>query len=188
MGCCWYNWYNCLLSIAYVIYIAKVQKIFYLEPQRAEKCAHGADDSLYWRGDDARRRRCRLWMGIYNKVGQGCMDAFSRRAVCWGEDAAKSLVPFQVSALCGGAWWRMLPRAHSPISAAIKRRARLLWMAPSANRNTYSVAVLVGCVPWVEALRTLTLSCNLKSCRRIATTSKQEMGRLSLATSYRLSQ
>ena len=57
-----------------------------------------------------------------------------------------------------------------------------------ANRNTYSVAVLVGCVPWVEALRILTLSYNLMSCRRIPTTSKQEMGRLSLATSYRLSQ
>ena len=114
--------------------------------------------------------------------------AFSRRAACWGEDAAKSLVPFQGSALCGGAWGWMLPRAHSPESAAIKRRARLLWMTPSANRNTYSVAVFVGCVPWVEALRTFTLSCNLMSCRRIATTSKQETGRLSLATSYRLSQ
>ena len=62
VGCCRYNWYNCLLSIAYVIYIAKVQKIFYLEPQRAEKCAHGADDSRYWRGDDARRHGCGLWM------------------------------------------------------------------------------------------------------------------------------
>ena len=47
------------------------------------------------------------------------------------EDAAKSLVPFQGSALCGGAWGWMLPRAHSLISAAIKRRARLLWMTPS---------------------------------------------------------
>lgn len=127
------------------------------------------------------------WVYI-NKVGQGCMTVFSRRAACCGEDDAKSLVPFQGSALCGGAWRRMLPRVHSLISAATKRRARLLWMTPSANRNTYSVVVFVGCVPWVEALRTLTLSCNLMSCRRIATTSKQEMGRLSLATSYRLSQ
>ena len=127
------------------------------------------------------------WVYI-NKVGLRCMNAFSRRAACWGEDAAKCLVPFQGSALCGGAWWWMLPRVHSLISAATKRRARLLWMTPSANRNTYSVAVLVGCVPWIEALRTLTLSCNLMSCRRIPSTSKQEMGRLSLATSYRLSQ
>ena len=57
-----------------------------------------------------------------------------------------------------------------------------------ANLNTYRVAVLVGCVPWAEALRSLTLSCNLMSCRRILDTSKQETGRLSLATSYRLSQ
>ena len=127
------------------------------------------------------------WVYI-NKVGLRCMNAFSRRAACWGEDAAKCLVPFQGSALCGGAWWWMLPRVHSLISAATKRRARLLWMTPSANRNTYRVAVFVVCVPWVEALRTLTLSCNLMSCRRIPTTSKQEMGRLSLATSYRLSQ
>ena len=127
------------------------------------------------------------WVYI-NKVGQGCMNAFSCRAACRGEDAPKSLVPFQGSVLCGGAWWRMLPRAHSPVSAAIKRRVRLLWMTPSANRNTYRVAVFVVCVPWVEALRTSTLSCNLMSCRRIPTTSKQEMGRLSLATSYRLSQ
>ena len=49
------------------------------------------------------------WVYI-NKVGLRCMNAFSRRAACWGEDAAKSLVPFQGSALCGGAWWRMLPR------------------------------------------------------------------------------
>ena len=42
-------------------------------------------------------------MGIYNKVGQECMNAISRRAACWGEDATKSLVPFQGSALCGGA-------------------------------------------------------------------------------------
>lgn len=69
------------------------------------------------------------WVYI-NKVGQGCMTVFSRRAVSWGEDAAKCLVPFQGSALCGGAWWWMLPRAHSPVSAAIKRRARLLWMTP----------------------------------------------------------
>lgn len=48
------------------------------------------------------------WVYI-NKVGLRCMNAFSRRAACWGEDAAKSLVPFQVSALCGGAWGRMLP-------------------------------------------------------------------------------
>ena len=34
-----------------------------------------------------------------------------------------------------------------------------------ANRNTYRVAVLVGCVPWAEALRTLTLNCNLMICR-----------------------
>lgn len=127
------------------------------------------------------------WVYI-NKVGLRCMNVFSRRAACRGEDAAKSLVPFQGSTLCGGAWGWMLPRAHSLISAPIKRRARLLWLPPSANRNTYSVAVLVGCVPWVEALLTLTLSCNLMSCRRIPTTSKQEMGRLSLATSYRLSQ
>ena len=127
------------------------------------------------------------WVYI-NKVGLRCKNVFSRRAVCWDEDAAKSLVPFQGSALCGGAWRRMLPRALSLISAAIKRRARLLWMTTSANRNTYSVAVFVGCVPWVEALRTLTLSCNLMSCRRIPDTSKQVMGRLSLATSYRLSQ
>lgn len=93
------------------------------------------------------------WVYI-NKVGQGAGVAFSRRAACRGEDATKSLVPFQVSALCGGAWWWMLPRAHSPESAAIKRRVRLLWMTPSANRNTYSV--VVWCVPWVEALRTLT--------------------------------
>ena len=49
------------------------------------------------------------WVYI-NKVGLRCMNAFSRRAACWGEDAAKSLVPFQGSALCGGAWRRMLPR------------------------------------------------------------------------------
>ena len=55
------------------------------------------------------------------------------------EDDAKCLVPFQESALCGGAWGWMLPRALSLISAAIKRRARLLWMTPSANRSTYSV-------------------------------------------------
>ena len=127
------------------------------------------------------------WVYI-NKVGLRCMNVFSRRAACWGEDVAKSLVPFQGSALCGGAWGWMLPRTHSPISAAIKRRVRLLWMTPSANRNTYSVAVLVGCVPWIEALRTSILSCNLMSCRRIPTTSKQETGRISLATSYRLSQ
>ena len=30
----------------------KYKKKFYLELQRDEKCAHGADDSLYWRGDD----------------------------------------------------------------------------------------------------------------------------------------
>lgn len=70
------------------------------------------------------------WVYI-NKVGQGCMTVFSRRAACRGEDAAKSLVPFQGSTLCGGAWWWMLPRAHSPESAAIKRRVRLLWMTPS---------------------------------------------------------
>ena len=70
------------------------------------------------------------WVYI-NKVGLRCMNAFSRRAACRGEDAAKSLVPFQGSTLCGGAWWWMLPRAHSPESAAIKRRARLLWMTPS---------------------------------------------------------
>ncbi len=33
------------------------------------------------------------WVYI-NKVGLRCMNAFSRRAACWGEDAAKSLVPF----------------------------------------------------------------------------------------------
>ena len=49
------------------------------------------------------------WVYI-NKVGQGCMTVFSRRAACWGEDATKSLVPFQGSALCGGAWGGMLPR------------------------------------------------------------------------------
>ena len=70
------------------------------------------------------------WVYI-NKVGLRCMNVFSRRAACRGEDAAKCLVPFQGSALCGGAWGRMLPRAHSPVSAAIKRRARLLWMTPS---------------------------------------------------------
>lgn len=70
------------------------------------------------------------WVYI-NMVGQGCMTVFSRRAACRGEDAAKSLVPFQGSTLCGGAWWWMLPRAHSPESAAIKRRVRLLWMTPS---------------------------------------------------------
>ena len=70
------------------------------------------------------------WVYI-NKVGLRCMNVFSRRAACWGEDAAKSLVSFQGSVLCGGAWWWMLPRAHSPESAAIKRRARLLWMTPS---------------------------------------------------------
>ena len=72
------------------------------------------------------------WVYI-NKVGLRCMNAFSRRAACRGEDAAKSLVPFQGSTLCGGAWWWMLPRAHSPESAAIKRRVRLLWMTPSLN-------------------------------------------------------
>ena len=127
------------------------------------------------------------WVYII-RWGRGAGVAFSRRAACRGEDATKSLVSFQGTALCGGVWGRMLPRAHSLISAAIKRCARLLWMTPSANRNTYSVAVFVGCVPWVEALRTLTLSCNLMSCRRIPDTSKQVMGRLSLATSYRLSQ
>lgn len=70
------------------------------------------------------------WVYI-NKVGQGCMNVFSRRAACWGEDVAKSLVPFQGSALCGGAWGWMLPRTHSPISAAIKCRVRLLWLTPS---------------------------------------------------------
>lgn len=70
------------------------------------------------------------WVYI-NKVGLRCKNVFSRRAACWGEDAAKSLVPFQGSALCGGAWRRMLPRTHSPISAAIKRRVRLLWLTPS---------------------------------------------------------
>ena len=70
------------------------------------------------------------WVYI-NKVGLRCMSVFSRRAACWGEDATKSLVSFQGSTLCGGAWWWMLPRAHSPVSAAIKRRARLLWMTPS---------------------------------------------------------
>lgn len=49
------------------------------------------------------------WVYI-NKVGQGCKNVFSRRAACWGEDATKSLVPFQGSTLCGGAWGRMLPR------------------------------------------------------------------------------
>ena len=49
------------------------------------------------------------WVYI-NKVGLRCMNAFSRRAACWGEDAAKSLVPFQGSALCGGARGWMLPR------------------------------------------------------------------------------
>lgn len=43
------------------------------------------------------------WVYI-NNVGQGCMNAFSCRAACWGEDATKGLVPFQGSALCGGAW------------------------------------------------------------------------------------
>lgn len=33
------------------------------------------------------------WVYI-NKVGLRCMNAFSRRAACRGEDAAKSLVPF----------------------------------------------------------------------------------------------
>lgn len=70
------------------------------------------------------------WVYI-NKVGLRCMNVFSRRAACWGEDVAKSLVPFQGSALCGGAWGWMLLRARSPESAAIKRRVRLLWMAPS---------------------------------------------------------
>lgn len=70
------------------------------------------------------------WVYI-NKVGQGCMNAFSCRAACRGEDAPKSLVPFQGSTLCGGAWGRMLPGAHSLISAATKRRARLLWLTPS---------------------------------------------------------
>lgn len=45
-----------------------------------------------------------------NKVGLRCMNVFSRRAACWGEDATKSLVPFQGSALWVGAWWWMLPR------------------------------------------------------------------------------
>lgn len=49
------------------------------------------------------------WVYI-NKVGLRCKNVFSRRAACWGEDAAKSLVPFQGSALCGGAWGWMLPR------------------------------------------------------------------------------
>ena len=49
------------------------------------------------------------WVYI-NKVGLRCKNVFSRRAACRGEDAAKSLVPFQGSALCGGAWRRMLPR------------------------------------------------------------------------------
>lgn len=49
------------------------------------------------------------WVYI-NKVGQGCMNVFSRRAACRGENATKCLVPFQGSTLCGGAWWRMLPR------------------------------------------------------------------------------
>ena len=70
------------------------------------------------------------WVYI-NKVGLRCMNVFSRRAACWGEDATKCLVPFQGSTLCGGAWWWMLPRAHSPVSAATKRRVRLLWMTPS---------------------------------------------------------
>ena len=70
------------------------------------------------------------WVYI-NKVGLRCMNAFSRRAACWGEDAAKCLVSFQGSTLCGGALGWMLPRAHSLISAAIKRCARLLWMTPS---------------------------------------------------------
>ena len=49
------------------------------------------------------------WVYI-NKVGKGGMNAFSRRAACWSEDATKSLVPFQGFAQCGGAWGRMLPR------------------------------------------------------------------------------
>lgn len=49
------------------------------------------------------------WVYI-NKVGLRCMNVLSCRAACWGEDATKSLVPFQGSVLCGGAWWRMLPR------------------------------------------------------------------------------
>lgn len=49
------------------------------------------------------------WVYI-NKVGLRCMNAFSRRAACWGEDATKSLVPSQGSTLCGGAWGWMLPR------------------------------------------------------------------------------
>lgn len=43
------------------------------------------------------------WVYI-NKVGLRCKNVFSRRAACWGEDATKCLVPFQESALCGGAW------------------------------------------------------------------------------------
>ena len=127
------------------------------------------------------------WVYI-NKVGLRCI----RRSLAVPPAGAKmpqnvlSLFRSPPFAAARGGW--MLPRALSLISAAIKRRARLLWMTPSANRNTYSVAVFVGCVPWVEALRTLTLSCNLMSCRRIPDTSKQVMGRLSLATSYRLSQ
>ena len=33
------------------------------------------------------------WVYI-NKVGLRCMNVFSCRAACWGEDATKSLVPF----------------------------------------------------------------------------------------------
>ena len=80
--------------------------------------------------------------------------------------------------------------AENPLSDICRYQAsrQAAMVDAIANRNTYSVAVLVGCVSWIEALRTLTLSCNLMSCRRIPTTSKQETGRLSLATSYRLSQ
>ena len=70
------------------------------------------------------------WVYI-NKVGLRCKNVFSRRAACWGEDAAKCLVPFQGSALCGGAWWGVLPRTRSPISAAIRRRGRRLGLTPS---------------------------------------------------------
>ena len=52
------------------------------------------------------------WVYI-NKVGLRCMNAFSRRAACRGEDAAKCLVPFQESALCGGAWGGGCCREHS---------------------------------------------------------------------------
>ena len=116
------------------------------------------------------------WVYI-NKVGLRCI----RRSLVVPPAGAKMpqnvLILFRAPpyvAVRGG----MLPRAHSLVSAAIKRRVRLLWMTPSANRNTYSVAILVGCVPRVEALRTLTLSCNLMSCRRTPPTSKQETGRL----------